>query len=260
MDTTGMSEEMLKLFKMMKMELEKQTTTIIQNVTDTLMRSLEDKIQPIIEENRNLKIEVETLNRKIKHLENVNRKNNIIIHGVKETEKSYDDLFTIIKNTLKNINVNIEKFEINKYHRLGRKQDGKTRPVLITFTSQQKRAEILKHKKQMPQQTYITEDFSKETIEVRKNLQLQLKEEKKRGNIAFIKNNKLIIKEKSEAEKRKRKSSMSPDNIQRKLSPQCNTEKITNTAPSKMHKIDAFAYMRSRSFSLSDKHTQQNKA
>lgn len=258
MDTTGMSGDMLKLFQMMKMELEKQTTIITQNVTDTLMRSLDDKIQPIVEENKNLKAEVETLNRKLKHLDDMNRKNNLLVHGVKETEKSYEELYFKVTNIIfENINVNIEKFEINKYHRLGQKQDGKTRPILITFTSQQKRAEILKLKKQMPQNTYITEDFSKETIEARKNLQLQLKQEKERGNIAFIKKNKLIIKEKSEAEKRKRESSMSPNNIH---TPQRNTEEKSIAAPSKVHKTDAFAYMRARSFSLSEKQTQQNKA
>lgn len=255
MDTTGMSGDMLKLFQMMKMELEKQTTVITQNITDTLMHSLDDKIQPILEENRKLKEEVETLNRKMKHLDDINRKNNILLHGVKETEKTYEELYATIKNTIfENIKVNIEKFEINRYHRLGQKQDGKTRPILITFTSQQKKIEILKNKKQMPQNIYITEDFSKETIEARKILQLKLKQEQERGNVAFIKNNRLIIKEKSEAEKRKRETSMSPNNI---YTPQRNTDKKSTIAPSKMHKTDAFAYMRARSASLSDKPTQQ---
>lgn len=187
----------------------------------------------------------------------MNRKNNIIIHGVKESEKSYEELFTMIKNILVDLNIKIEKIEINKYHRLGQKQDGKTRPILVTLMSQLKKAEILKNKKHLPQQIYITEDFSKKTIEARKNLQQQLKQERERGNIAFIKNNKLIIKEKSDAEKRKRESSMSPNNVQTPPRP---TEGKNIIAPSKLHKTDAFAYMRSRSFSLSDKHTQQNKA
>lgn len=257
MNTTGMSEDMLKLFQMMKMELEKQTAIITQSITETLMRSLDDKIQPILEENKKLKEEIETLNRKMKHLDDMNRKNNLLLHGVKEAEKSYEELFNTIKNILsENLDIKISKFEINKYHRLGPKQDDKTRPILITFTSQQKRSEILINKKKMPQHTYITEDFSKETIEARKNLQLQLKQEKERGNIVFIRNNKLVIKEKSEAGKRKREASTptSPNNV---YTPQRITDKGTIAAPSKMHKIDAFAYMRARSVSLSEKPAQQ---
>lgn len=259
MDSSGMSEDMLKLFQMMKMELEKQTTTITENITDTIMRTIEDKIQPIIEENKHLKSEVETLNIKVKHLEDANRKNNILLHGVKETENSHEEVFHIIKDTLQNLSVIVEKCEINKYHRVGKKQDGsKTRPLLISFTSYLKKAEVMKNKTKMPQNTYITEDFSKESLELRKNLQQQLKQEREKGNEAFIKNNKVIVKGKPEAEKRKREISISPKNTQ---SPPLPTEgKKSIIAPSKMHKTDAFAYMRARSFSLTEKQAQQNKA
>lgn len=257
MDISGMSADKLQLFQMMKIELEKQTITITQSVTDTLMRAMDDKIQPILEENKNLKIEVQSLNRKIKYLEDANRKNNLIIHGVKETENNYEDLFNTICYTLQKTKVNVEKIEINKYHRLGRKQEGKTRPILIAFTSYQKKVEVLKNKTKMPDQTYITDDLSKETIELRKNLQQQLKQEKEKGNEAFIKNNKLIIKEKPEPGKRKRDScSLSPANIQTPTRPE---GVKTIIAPPKLHKTDAFAYMRSRSHSLSEKQNQQHK-
>lgn len=254
-----MSEEMLQLFQLMKMELEKQTTTITQNITNTLMRTIDDKIQPLLEENKQLKSEVQTLNREMNHLKETNRKNNIILHGVKETENNYTELFNIIMDILQNLNVKIEKFEINKFFRLGRKQDGsKIRPILVSLISYQRKAEIMKNKAKMPLKTFLTEDFSKETLELRKNLQQQLKEEREKGNEAFIKNNKLIVRGKPEAEKRKREISMSPKNIQKQPH---STEGKNIMAPSKMHKTDAFAYMRARSFSLSEKQTQpHNKA
>ena len=253
-----MSEDMLRLFQMMKMELEKQTVTITQNISDALMLTIDEKIQPIIEENKNLKSEVEILNKKVKYLENMNRKNNIIVHGIKETENSHEELFIIIKNTLKIISVQMENFDINKCHRLGKKHEGrKDRPILISFTSYQKKIETIRNKRKMPQGTYITEDFSKETLDMRKKLQEELKQEIEKGNEAFIRNNKLIIKGKSEAEKRKREISMSPKCIQ---TPPHATEGKNIIAPSKLHKTDAFAYMRARSLSLSEKQLQQNKA
>lgn len=245
MDNKSMSEEMLQLFQLMKMELEKQTITITQNITDTLMHTIDDKIQPLLEENKHLKSEVQTLNKKVKYLEERNKKNNIILHGVKETENNYAELFNIVTDILQKINVKIEKFEINNYHRLGRKHDeSKIRPILVSFTSYQSKANIMKNKAKMPHKTFITEDFSKETLELRKNLQQQLREEKEKGNEAFIKNNKLILRGKSESEKRKREISMSPKNMQKQP---LATEEKNIIAPSKMHKTDAFAYMRARS-------------
>lgn len=252
-----MSEDMIRLFQMVKMELEKQTEIITQNVSDTLMRNIEDKMQPIIEENKHLKSEVETLNKRIKYLEDAKRVNNIILHGIKETENNGEDLYYIIKAILQNLRVKIEKYEINYYHRLGRKQDGvKARPILISFSSHLKKTEVMKSKSKMSDKTYITEDFSKETLELRKRLQQQLKQEREKGNEAFIKNNKLIVKEKPEVEKRKRESSLSPQNIQTLPRP---TEGNNILAPVKMHKTDAFAYMRARSFSLTEKQTPQKK-
>lgn len=258
MDTGGMSEDMFKLFQMMKIELEKQTAIITENVATNLMRVIDDKIQPIIEENNNLKVEIQSLNRKIKYLEDANRRNNIIMHGVKESETSYKELFDIICSNLQNTQINVEQFEISKIHRLGRKEDGKIRPILIALTSYQKKIEILKSKTKMPENIYITEDLSKETIELRKNLQQQLKLEKEKGNEAYIKNNKLIIRETRDGGKRKRDSSLSPANI---LTPTRPTDAAKNIlAPPKLHKVDAFAYMRARSHSLTEKNSQQTKA
>lgn len=253
-----MSEDMLRLFQMMKVELEKQTATITQNISDALMLSIEEKIQPIIEENKLLKSEVDILNKKIKYLDNMNKKNNIILHGVKEKENSYEGLLNIIKDILLTLNVKIENNEINKYYRLGKKQEGnKDRPILICFTSYHKKVEILKNKRKTPQKIYITEDFSKETLEMRRNLKQQLKEERDKGNEAFIKNNKVIVKGRSEAEKRKREVSTSPKCIHTPPHP---SEGKNIIIPSKLHKADAFAYMRARSYSLSEKQSQQSKA
>lgn len=254
-----MTPEMTTLFQMMKSEMDKQTQTITQNLTNTLLRAIDDKIKPILEENENMREEIQTLKMKNQYLEDANRKNNIIIHGIQETENSYEDLFRIIENILHTINIKFEKCEINKYYRLGRRTDEKkNRPILLSLTSYLKKAEIMKNKTKMPKNSFITEDFSKETIQLRKNLQEQVKQEREKGNEAYIRNNKLVVKKNTEAENRKRDRSISPETIH---TPLRNTEgKGKNIiAPSKLHKTDVFAYMRARSHSLSEKNTQQNK-
>lgn len=53
---------------MLKMDLEKQTKIITQNIAPTLMTFIENKITPLTEENKYLKADFETLNKKVKHL------------------------------------------------------------------------------------------------------------------------------------------------------------------------------------------------
>lgn len=242
---------MTKLFQMMKLELDKQTATITQSVTDSIMRNIDDKIKPILEENKYLKNEVQKLNDKARYLENKGKKNNLILHGIKEIENNRQELFNLIKDIMKGLNVDINSYEINNYYRLGKKHDeGKVRPILISFTSFLKKLEILKNKMKMPKHAYITEDFSKETIELRKNLQEQLKQEKQNGKDAFIRNNKIILRDTSDVEKRKRETSTSP-NIMHTPTHTKNSEHII--APPKLHKTNAFEYMRARSSSFNEK-------
>ncbi|CAG4936387.1 unnamed protein product [Colias eurytheme] len=252
-----MSQEMTQLFQMMKTELEQQTATITRSVTETIMHNIDVKLQPFLEENKYLKNEVKRLEEKVTYLEEKNRKNNLLLHGIKETENNHQELFNLIKETLKHLDITIDLYELNNYYRLGKKQgDNKIRPILISFTSFQKKLIILKNKMKMPEQTYITEDFSKEQLEKRKNLQEKLKQEKQNGKNAFIRNNKIIIKEAPDTEKRKRETSLSPNNTRTSLT--SGSKNII--APPKLHKTNAFEYMRARSASLTEKPSQHHYA
>uniref|UniRef100_A0A2A4J436 Endonuclease-reverse transcriptase n=1 Tax=Heliothis virescens TaxID=7102 RepID=A0A2A4J436_HELVI len=245
-----MSEEMSisMLYSMMKQDMEKQANLITAN-TEKIMLSIDEKLIPLLEENKNLKKEIEVLNQKINTLEDMNKKNNIIIHGLKETDTNYSQLYNNIKQLLQKIDVNIENFDINRMYRIGKKTPEKVRPVLISFTTYNKKIELLRNKKKMTENTYITEDYSKETLQKRKELLPQLKEEREKGNEAYIRNNKLIIKPK-ENEKRKRDNSTSPS-----TGPQQQEKAKTIIAPAKLQRTDPFAYMRSRSYSLTEKNT-----
>ncbi|KOB67947.1 Endonuclease-reverse transcriptase [Operophtera brumata] len=133
--TTKISEEMSLLFSMMKQELEKQTTIITEAVTANIMRSIDEKIKPLVEENKMLHLEVEILNSRINRLEDTNRKNNIIIHGVEETETNFAGLFGIVGEIFGKICVRVENYDINKIYRLGKQSTGKIRPIMISLTS-----------------------------------------------------------------------------------------------------------------------------
>lgn len=235
------------LFNMMKLEMEKQATLIKEN-TEKIMMTLDDKIKPLIQENEKLKSEITLLNNKINSLENMSKRNNILIHGFKETEGKYSELFNNIIKLLSKLDIKIDEYDINKLHRIGKQTDGKIRPVLITLTTFNKKIEILRNKKRMPEPTYITEDYSKETLEKRKVLQQELQREREKGKDVYIKGNKIVTKSKGN-EKRKRETSVSPAAHYQQGKENNNKNTLT---PAKLHRTDPFAYMRSRSHSVTE--------
>ncbi|CAG4917041.1 unnamed protein product [Colias eurytheme] len=96
------------------------------------------------------------------------------------------------------------------------------------------------------QNAELKESITKKVLEKRKALQADLIEERKKGNIAYLKYDKLIVKENTNnQEKRKRETSASPSYK--------NQPKKQQTLSSiKSNRSNAFDTMRSRSNSLSN--------
>lgn len=236
------------LFDKMKMEMQNQNDELKDSITKSIMDKMDERLIPIVEENKNLKIKVEKLEKELEHCKRVERSNNIIIFGLEEKEKFSYELIQKLKEIFKqDMNTNIEEHEINKIHRLGeRKMDSsKPRPVLCSFISNWKKNEIMRNKKKL-KAIYITEDYSKEVLEKRKELQEKLKEEREKGNTAYLKYDKLIVKENNiSQEKRKRETSVSPSSYKN----QPKKQQTLNTI--KSDRANAFDIMRSRSSSFS---------
>ncbi|XP_064075457.1 uncharacterized protein LOC135194208 [Vanessa tameamea] len=146
------------------------------------------------------------------------------------------------------LKINLENFEVNKIHRLGHKklEEKKSRPILCSFVNNWKKNEIMKNKKNL-KKIYITEDYSKEVLQKRKQLQAELVEERKKGNFAYLKYNKLIVKQNNnQQEKRKRETSASPPSFNNQA------KKQQSHFSTKSNRADAFDMMRARSNSLSN--------
>lgn len=216
------------------------------NQTRDIMSHIDDRLMPLTQEIDKLKLENQNLKQKVAFLERSNKANNIIIYGLKETETSSTDLMeTTTKKFKTDLNISLESTDINTIRRIGKKNgnDEKIRPILISFVNNWKKNEIMKHKKKF-KEIYVSEDYPKEVLDIRRELQATLKEERRKGNYAIIKYDKLIIKEGFPGkDKRKRASPTSPD--------------ATTVQPRKQHfssksnRINAFDAMRARSSSLS---------
>ncbi|XP_045450795.1 uncharacterized protein LOC123659685 [Melitaea cinxia] len=228
------------LYSKLKIEMQKQTLELTNNI----MEKIDEKIKPVLEENKKLRNELVKLEKKVEYMERDKKFNNIIIYGMKEEEESTLELFTKVKECfLQELEINVEEWEINKIHRIGNIQkSGKQRPVLLSFVSGWKKREIMENKKKL-KNIYIAEDYSKETLEKRKALQPQLIEERKKGNFAIIKYDKLIVKRNTIKEKRKRQTPTPPE-----TDAQPRKQKTLNTLSNK--RINAFDKMKGRSLSF----------
>lgn len=98
------------------------------------------------------------------------RHKNLILHKIPENEPNGRALKEIvIKMILSECKVDISNY-IDSIFRLGKKTDGRTRPVLLALTSFDQKMNILWSKKQHSAKLEITEDFPKDVGDERKRL------------------------------------------------------------------------------------------
>ncbi|XP_063391140.1 uncharacterized protein LOC134676671 [Cydia fagiglandana] len=243
-----MDAQMENLFEKLKAEMKIQTETLTKTITDNLSTTIEEKLKPIIQDNKELKVEVGRLKTKVHILEKEVKKNNFILHKVCESETSTNDLLKLVVETLNKLseNANTEEWdiwEICKVTRLGKKRD-EPRPILVTVTLTWRKMEVLKNNKQFHNNIYATEDYPKEILIKRKELKEQLIQEREKGKKAYIRYDKLIVEDntgekETPNEKRKRSPTQSPNNIQE------SSERTSNgpekKQPNKKNKTDAYA-------------------
>lgn len=256
-----MEKQIAILLEKMKEQLKEQSKEITANLTATLSAKIDEKIEPLLEGNKKLKQEVEKLNTKIYNMEKEARKNNVIVHGVLETENNNMELLNLVLDTLNIMSTksNIEKWdkwEISRVTRIGKKNERNSRPILITVTLHWRKIEILRSNKSLPGSAYATDDFPKEVLIKRKELKSEMEEQRKKGTNVVIRYDKLIVlgslKEHVNKEKRRRSPTHSPqNNTSLTLSPSTtNYDNKQHRAPKKINKIDAFPLSRARSSSL----------
>lgn len=242
------------LFDKMKLEMKHQGAELTESITNNIMSRMDEQLIPIIEENKSLKLKIETQQKEIEYLKRDKRNNNIVIFGVEEKEKTALELINILKQIFKNeINTDINENGINNIYRIGnRNREGnKPRPVLCSFVNGWKKSEIMRNKKAL-RKIYVTEDYPKEVLARRKSLQEELMEERKKGRIAFLKYDKLVVKgNETSNDKRKRETSSSPH------SSDSQPKKQQTTISFKANRTNAFDVMRMRSNSLTNASTSK---
>lgn len=221
----------------------------MQKQTEDLTSAMDEKLLPVTQELRELRSDNIKLKERVAFLERKDRENNLLLFGLQETEQSQSELMKMtIEKIQTDLNITMHTTDINKIYRIGRKDSSstaKTRPTMVSLTNSWRKTEILKNKKKL-REVYVTEDFPKEVLNKRRELQEQLIVERNKGNFAVLSYDRLIIKENNliNKDKRKRDHITSPDVA---VQPR---KQHTAHSSLKTNRINAFDAMRGRSNSF----------
>ncbi|XP_061722599.1 uncharacterized protein LOC133529028 [Cydia pomonella] len=230
-------EDIMDALRKIQSELNEQKITIKESgekvtaaVTQNINGILDEKFKILDEKYENLKEKLENQEKRIYYLEKQARKNNIVIFGLEETETSYETLENIIINFVREyFSLELDHRDIQEIKRIGNKGE-RYRPIIATFTTLGTKIKIFKQRKEALKDTtyYITEDYPKQILEKRKELQEQAKLEREKGNIVKIKYDKLVVQVKNKT--------TSNNKIQLTLSPEIPIHDGTKVQANKKNK------------------------
>ncbi|XP_065662726.1 uncharacterized protein LOC136085353 [Hydra vulgaris] len=143
-------------------------------------------------------IEIGNLKNKFNYLEKRSRQNNLRIDGLTELPtETWNDR----ANELKNIFINklgiSEEIIVERAYRIGKiKEDKSPRTMIVKLLDFQNKNKILTSAKKLKGTgIFINEDFSNETMEIRKKLWEEVKRLRKEGKYAIIKYDKIFVRE-----------------------------------------------------------------
>lgn len=204
----------------MQQDIKQQKQDILEMKEDikcTIINSLNEKFNNLELKNELLEKKIEEQTNKINNLDRQFRRKNLILFGVEESEKSYDELERMVINIINTyIKISCDTNNIEAVRRLGKKGE-KVRPIVITFNTLGFKLKIQKNKNHLQNTSYyLKEDYPIEILIKRKELQVELQKEKDAGNTAFIKYDKIIIlnnKQPPHKQSSKRNLSESPETL-----------------------------------------------
>ena len=135
---------------------------------------------------RKLKSENEEMLAKVTELEDRSRRNNLRFDGISEVDdESWEESERRVKLFISNkLNIDTDKLNIERCHRVGPKREGRNRTIICKFLNYKNRDEILNKyvkEKLWLQSFYVNEDFCAKTVEVRKRLFAEVKQQREQG-------------------------------------------------------------------------------
>lgn len=205
MDINRDSEESLK-------KLETRITKNINEHTDRKFTAIQGEIDSIKKNSADQ-------DKRILELEKHIRYRNILFFAVDEGEKTYEELeIKILRIVTNDMNTTCTKHELEMVKRMGRKSENKIRPIVATFTTYGTKIAILKNKHFLKEKSiYVKEDYPQQILEKRKELQDQMQKERNDGKIAFLRYDRLIVRDPNIYDKTEKEPKLRANSKKREL-------------------------------------------
>ena len=150
--------------------------------------------EKIEDENKRLK-------EKLRDLEYQSHRDNLRFDGVREYEhESWNDREEILKDFLFE-HLGLWNIKIERGHRTEKKNKDTSRTIVAKFSSYKTKETIIKNGRKLKDTGYyVNEDFSKETVEIRKENCKKVKELRKNSKYAILVYDKVFRRKKRSAE------------------------------------------------------------
>lgn len=141
--------------------------------------------------------EAKFLKNKLRTLEDRNRRNNLRIDGIKESDnESWEESERKVKDLIREKLKIEDNIMIERAHRIGKKEDGKKRSIIFKLQSWKQKEAIIKNSNKLKNTgIYVNEDFSDETMLIRKELFKQMKKARDDGKFAKVVYDKLFVRD-----------------------------------------------------------------
>lgn len=134
---------------------------------------------------------------KHEYLEGQSRRNNIVIDGIPEAPgESWEDSEEKVKDMLRQKLQLQREIEVERAHRTGKPEAARERPrsIVVKFLRFKDKAAVLQRAKNLKgTKIFINEDYTDAVRLKRKELMPKLKAARERGDIAYLRHDRLII-------------------------------------------------------------------
>ena len=181
----------------------KESLDVTHDILEGKIKNVNKNLSELSEEinahrhNNQEKVDIGLLRDKLRDMEDRSRRNNLRIDGIEdEKEETWEDTERKVLSILTN-NLNLQNIRIERAHRMGPHNNDKKRTVIIKLLDYKDKVGILKNAKNLKNTgLYINEDFSNETMAIRKQLWNDVKQLRLQGKFAVLKYDRIYCREK----------------------------------------------------------------
>ena len=129
---------------------------------------------------------------RLRDLEDRSRRDNLRIDGIAEVE---NEMWKQILHNLFKEKLELENISVERAHRVGNKGNNNKRTIVLKLASFKDKLKIISEARKLKGTNIsINEDYSKETLEIRKEKWKEVKELRKNGTYAILVYDKVVIK------------------------------------------------------------------